>query len=602
MANWARGLAAGLESGYKLGEVLRQKQIRDAMTEARTQAESGGYNRFSQQDINKLNEYATAVDPEGRRMFDLTIEPGTTTYVPRRIVYGNEAPQIEGYSPAWLGRETGLAPQQGAEVSASPVPMDFLPAEQRLLDTTGGEPYFPGAMNSLDEPGVRVGKEGLRPSVGNYPSMGTEAASIAPQAYEGLTTSAPEYSPDLRISRPDDSAAYRSLTRETVPEAGLGPTRTVFMGKEYEAGTLTKEMRDAALMDRYASILERAGEPDRAMQMRASAMGLRKGQLELENAERTAAKQRTLSEIDTGAKDFWKSRVGDREPKFEDNLALTQWRAGKLIEAGMVDEAEALGDKMMARVSARLNNEKAERDVRLPAAIMAARSGDLKPITEVYNKFVHDGANVEKVTTNPDGTITVHRRAISGADLPDYTFNSMQEFTRSLEDLLKPGRFEDYTQQSFMNNLRTQESKRQDKELKLKETQVGYEGQRVGLAARRAAAADTIPVIDKQGNIGLMRTDNIKYDERGMAVFPEGVQPYRGSGQIGQGALSSEQERALADIRSSDDHKADMRIITQNKDPERVAAAKERVRRRLEMNKLPVDALDLGDRDLIPMD
>ena len=256
MANWARGLAAGLESGYKLGEVLRQKQIRDAMTEARKQAESGAYNRFSQQDIDKLNEYATAVDPEGRRMFDLTIEPGTTQYVPRRIVYGNEPPQIEGYSPTWLGQETGIAPQQGAEVSTYAVPSVGLDT-RTVLDA-----QLPGYTR--DTTPVNQG-------LGFYPSMGTEAASIAPQAYEGLTTSAPEYSPDLRISRPDDSAAYRGLTRETVPEAVLGPTRTMFLGKEYEAGTLTKEMRDAALMDRYASILERAGEPDRAMQMRIMA-------------------------------------------------------------------------------------------------------------------------------------------------------------------------------------------------------------------------------------------------------------------------------------------------------------------------------------------
>jgi hypothetical protein len=510
MAGFASGVQAGLAMSNQWMDTYEKTKRRKLNEDVDKERK---YAKYSLQTADKLRGLSEETNEQGLPKYQFDIDPGSTQYRVREIAYPQARPDIEGYSPSWLGRDTGLAPQQGAEVSTSPVPMDGLDV-RTVLDSNA--------------PGYERDRTPISSGLGFYPAMGAEAADTAPRAYTDLTVSGPEYSPDLRISRPDDSAAYRGLTRELGPAREFAPDQVKYFGREYERDKFTPEMQQAAKMEAYARVAEQMGDPDRAMQMRASAMNMRKGQLDLEDAERTATKKRTLSEIDAGAKDFWKTQVGDREPKFEDNLALTQWRAGRLIEAGMVDEAEALGDKMLARVGNRLNVEKAERDVRLPAAIMAARSGDLKPITEVYNKFVHDGAQVEKVTKNPDGSITVHRRALSGADLPDYTFPTMQEFTRSLEDLLKPGAFEDYTQQSFMNNLRTQESKRQDKELTLREKQVGYEGQRVGIAARNAAAAQTIPVIDSQGKIGLMRTDNIKYDDKGMAVFPEGVQPYKG--------------------------------------------------------------------------
>jgi hypothetical protein len=88
MANWARGLAAGLESGYKLGEVLRQKNERERMQEimqAKPEQISQGY---TAEDAAQLQAMSNARDPQGNPYYNVQstgglgyqVQPNFQTY------------------------------------------------------------------------------------------------------------------------------------------------------------------------------------------------------------------------------------------------------------------------------------------------------------------------------------------------------------------------------------------------------------------------------------------------------------------------------------------------------------------------------------------
>lgn len=237
----------GWASGFQAGTSMA-KQWLDTYNEAERRRQFEGiqkakeFEQYTPQQGEQLRGLSEQVDEQGRPRYQFEIDPGSTQYRVREIMYPQERPEIEGYSPTWLGRDMGPAPQQGAEVYTSPVPMDGLDV-RTVLDSNA--------------PGYTRDATPINRGLGFYPAMGAEAADTAPRSYTDLTTNAPEYSPDLRISRPDDSAAYRGLTREMGEAQNFAPGQVNYLGKTYAPGGLTPEVRRAAQLEAYADVIAR---------------------------------------------------------------------------------------------------------------------------------------------------------------------------------------------------------------------------------------------------------------------------------------------------------------------------------------------------------
>lgn len=283
---WASGFQAGTSMAKQwldtYNEAERRRQF-EAIQKAKE------FEQYTPQQGEQLRGLSEQVDEQGRPRYQFEIDPGSTQYRVREIMYPQERPEIEGYSPTWLGRDMGPAPQQGAEVYTSPVPMDGLDV-RTVLDSNA--------------PGYTRDATPINRGLGFYPAMGAEAADTAPRSYTDLTTNAPEYSPDLRISRPDDSAAYRGLTREMGEAQNFAPGQVNYLGKTYAPGGLTPEVRRAAQLEAYADVIARDNplEAERlrimASQEKRAQSGELRAQAQEDRAQREFNVSQTIREMD----------------------------------------------------------------------------------------------------------------------------------------------------------------------------------------------------------------------------------------------------------------------------------------------------------------
>ena len=317
----------GWASGFQAGTSMA-KQWLDTYNEAERRRQFEGiqkakeFEQYTPQQGEQLRGLSEQVDEFGRPRYQFEIDPGSTQYRVREIAYPQARPDIEGYSPTWLGQETGIAPQQGAEVSTYAVPSVGLDT-RTVLDA-----QLPGYTR--DTTPVNQG-------LGFYPSMGTEAASIAPQAYEGLTTSAPEYSPDLRISRPDDSAAYRGLTREMGEAQNFAPGQVNYLGKSYAPGGLTPEVRRAAQLEAYADVIAR-DNPLEAERLRSMAAQEKRAQA----AEARTAELYPL-QLEEAQIKLASARLDDKDRKAAEQLSGCMAANPEAPAGEALKQARALG-------------------------------------------------------------------------------------------------------------------------------------------------------------------------------------------------------------------------------------------------------------------
>jgi hypothetical protein len=220
MANFARGLASGFDTGIKIGEALRRKQMRDEFEAAQQEKE---FQKYTPAQALQMQQEAAMVDEQGRPMYRFTIEPGSTSYQRQQITYPEMQARGE-YTPDFSGYGLGTP-------------------ESIMYRTPPG-----GAMEGpIDLTGV---------------------ANYAPA--RGLSVSEGNYTPTLLPSqRPEESDLYRQLMTRYGESTTMAPKATEYLGKTYEGG-LTPQARDAALMSRYADIISRE-DPIEGMKLRTMA-------------------------------------------------------------------------------------------------------------------------------------------------------------------------------------------------------------------------------------------------------------------------------------------------------------------------------------------
>ena len=258
MANFARGLASGFDTGIKIGEALRKKRMRDELEAAQQEKE---FQKYTPAQGLQMQQEAAMVDEFGRPLYEFTIEPGSTTYQRRALSYAE--PQARG--------DMSFG---GLEDTRTPI--------ATMYRTPSGTAMTGGAV-PLDVEGEQI---------------------YADQARGGLSARDTGISRPIDVTsmRPEDTGLYRQLTTSRGEATALTPGVVEYLGKTYGAG-LSPEQRNAALMERYADIISRE-DPMEGLKLRTlaaqEARAAQKAPLELENLRQNIA----AGKIDLETKGF----------------------------------------------------------------------------------------------------------------------------------------------------------------------------------------------------------------------------------------------------------------------------------------------------------
>lgn len=226
---WAAGFRAGTDMSNQWLNTYRDAERRRLLQEAQQDKPIQQFTAAQGDELRRLSELT---DPEGRRMYDISITPGSTEYQVRPVSYGT-GPLRGEYTP-----DFGSLPPPSPSSTMYAVPTDpFAMNPQGLGDTTG--------VQNFDGP-REINPRGLSVGGGNF-SGGIGAARAAPE----------------------DTAAYRGLMRQLGDAQRFAPAVTSYLGQTYE-GNFTPEMQRAALMNRYADIIGRE-DPIKGEELRMSA-------------------------------------------------------------------------------------------------------------------------------------------------------------------------------------------------------------------------------------------------------------------------------------------------------------------------------------------
>lgn len=242
----------------------------------------------------------------------------------------------------------------------------------------------------------------------------------------------------------------------TAPDYSVG---TQTFGTREEAMRAAAPMRAQGLANVYRQFgdIERADAAE-ARAQQAEAAGLQIGAARRREAEEIAALARQKEDAK-----WWQSRLTDAEgnaraPTTEDFLAASQRNAQSLIGAGKLNEAGAAFREFMTTARGQIELQGAERTEAIRKAAAALQAGDLKPAEEFYKKFVPNGANVKDFSVDAKGNIKINQVDLDGKPLPPTTL-TRDQLLQGLVSFNDPAKLVEYTQQSFMNNLREQQLK-----------------------------------------------------------------------------------------------------------------------------------------------
>jgi len=297
-----------------------------------------------------------------------------------------------------------------------------------------------------------------------------------------------------------------------------------------------------------AQLFQQAEDADYNAQRRPLELQSLRQQGELTAAQLNQAKrtERTATLEEDRQKEnaaWWTNRTTNedgtrRAPKPEDFLAASQRDASSYFQTGDYNKGGQAYDAFMARAEAQVTKEEKDRKRESEIAFAAVQKGDLKAGMSFYNKFLPNGSIATDAVAGKDGMITVKHTDLSGNKLPD-TKISKEQLLQGISSFGDSKQALAYIQQSFMNNIQTQE--------------LGLKGQSVALQKRsvenqedstqaskilglqnlqlnkdrlaQTAAAGLKAAKDKDGNLVYIDTSKLKADADGVVKLPQGLTP-----------------------------------------------------------------------------
>lgn len=304
----------------------------------------------------------------------------------------------------------------------------------------------------------------------------------------------------------------------------IAPSQTQFLGTTTQ-GKLTEpqieRMRYKALADRTARY-----DPKEALRMRRE-LGVmerddqrfaqdtwRFGQ-EQERAQREAGEREIDDQIKKQSSEWWAKRLSNpdgtqRAPSTDDYMAAAQNRAYLLFQNGRQDQGVAAVRDYMQGAASQIQLQTAERNQALSRVAASAAAGDLTALKDFYNTYVPDGARVVDVRQDPKTkAVTVFRETTDGRQLPSSTLKDMGQVMAALNTFNDPMSLYKYTQDQFMNDLRTQELKQGER--------------RLGLSERALNKPEWELFTDAKGNPVPVDMNSIPKGKDGVGALPAGL-------------------------------------------------------------------------------
>lgn len=322
----------------------------------------------------------------------------------------------------------------------------------------------------------------------------------------------------------DSNTAYQQATQQYLPQlqetaqtAGLG-RQYAYGGQNYADRGEAERAMSLGRTQGLANVFRTQGREEEASALEARAMQNRAAGLQIKGLERTE-REKDLDE--TRKKEdatWWKSRLTDadgvqRAPTNEDWLAATQREAGSQFSKGDFEKGGAAYDKFMQRAEAQVVSQERERKRDGEKAFAAVQAGDVKAGMDFYNKYLPNGSIATDAKLDPKtGIISVKHTDMNGRPLPDTQINQ-QQLLQGIASFGDSKQALAYIQQSFMNNIQTQELGIKKEELGVKKKAVEQTGAyyQARIAAEKMGSAqtfnddkgDTYLVVPKMGKNGI---------------------------------------------------------------------------------------------------
>jgi hypothetical protein len=231
----------------------------------------------------------------------------------------------------------------------------------------------------------------------------------------------------------------------------------------------------------------------------------------LERTERTAAQveadAKAARDVNNQVGDWFQQRLtqpdgSKRTATVDDHLASSQYRADRLMAAGLTDLAGKAVDEHSARAAVKIQLESAQRAEALKVAAAKATAGDLSGVVDFYNKFVPDGSRVTGVDRGAKGEIIVNRESMDGRQMPPTKLRDMGELLSTLNTFNDPMALYNWSQGEFKNNLALRQAANAEKQTAISGGHLGVA--QAGLKLHQDTYRDTQPERDaKNAESGL---------------------------------------------------------------------------------------------------
>lgn len=148
--SFASGLQAGLAMSNQWLDTYERAKRQNYMADVKQRADLGEYQSYAPEYGRGLEQKAAEVDAQGRPLWDISIQPGSTQYDVRPISYG-ETPAGPPQAPQPVFGGQGLVPQTDL---MSPPPTrtlgEALP-QPEMRTTYMGRQFAPGALNDVEK-------------------------------------------------------------------------------------------------------------------------------------------------------------------------------------------------------------------------------------------------------------------------------------------------------------------------------------------------------------------------------------------------------------------------------------------------------------------
>jgi hypothetical protein len=369
------------------------------------------------------------------------------------------------------GMQAGSAmAQRGLDIYEKAKLRQDLAQESERYNVTEGA-YGEGLGENLQQV-IGARDQALQRLSGDAYARGEEATpQERQQVIDQYTPAMAELSRRVGLQGPDYSIASGAQNFDTRQEArqAAAPMRTEGLAGVYRrSGDIEKadalearafDMQRGLAAEGRAVAGEKRAQTGFETQQEASLLTIEEQKRVKKQRDEDEARQKQLSKNWTDrltVKDAEGNVTGMRPPTNEDMMWAAQSNAKSLAAAGKTTEALASFKDYMTTAKGQIELQSAERTDAIRVAADRVNRGDFDGAKDLYDKFVPDGAKVKEFKQNADGSITVKRVDLNGSPLPD-TKTTKDEILKGLVSFNDPAKLIEYTQQSFMNNLRTEE-------------------------------------------------------------------------------------------------------------------------------------------------